>query len=104
MLGQLFRYKNRTRKKTNLLVFLRPQVIRGPKDMDEPTREKYEYLGRLTDQDAFKENEDAQSMLEEWELITGDHGAGGDPAQQQPDQDEETPPGEQQAEPLIDGA
>ena len=74
VLGQLFRYKNRTRKKTNLLVFLRPQVIRGPKDMDEPTREKYEYLGQLTDQEAFKDNEDAQSMLEEWELITGQQG------------------------------
>ena len=48
VLGQLFRYQNRTRKKTNLLVFLRPQVIRGPQDMDEPTRDKYEYLGRLT--------------------------------------------------------
>ena len=72
LLGQLFRYQSRTRKKTNLLVFLRPQVIRGPKDMDEPTRDKYEYLGRLTDREAFKENEDAQSMLEEWELITGD--------------------------------
>ena len=74
VLGQLFRYKNRTRKKTNLLVFLRPQVIRGPKDMDEPTREKYEYLGQLTDQEAFKDNEDAQTMLEEWELITGSEG------------------------------
>ena len=68
LLGQLFRYKNRTRKKTNLLVFLRPQVIRGPKDMDEPTRDKYEYLGRLSDREAFKDNDDARSMLEEWEL------------------------------------
>ena len=104
ILGQLFRYKNRTRKKTNLLVFLRPQVIRGPKDMDEPTREKYEYLGRLTDREAFKENEDAQSMLEEWELITGDPGAGSaDPAQQQPGLDEEpAAPERQQPEPLAD--
>ena len=99
LLGQLFRYKNRTRKKTNLLVFLRPQVIRGPKDMDEPTREKYEYLGRLTDQEAFKENEDAQSMLEEWELITGG-AASAEPAQQQPGPDEEpAAPERQQPEP-----
>ena len=71
VLGQLFRYKNRTRKKTNLLVFLRPQVIRGPKDMDEPTRNKYEYLGQLTDRDVFKDADDAESPLQEWELITG---------------------------------
>ena len=104
ILGQLFRYKNRTRKKTNLLVFLRPQVIRGPKDMDEPTREKYEYLGRLTDQEAFKENEDAQSMLEEWELITGNPSVENtDPAEQQPGTDEEqTTPERQQPEPLAD--
>ena len=104
LLGQLFRYKNRTRKKTNLLVFLRPQVIRGPKDMDEPTREKYEYLGRLTDQEAFKENEDAQSMLEEWELITGNPSVENtDSAEQQPGRDQEqTDPEEQRPEPLAD--
>ena len=90
LLGQLFRYKNRTRKKTNLLVFLRPQVIRGPKDMDEPTRDKYEYLGRLSDREALKDNDDARSMLEEWELITGDPGVdSADPAAQQQGLDEE---------------
>ena len=104
VLGQLFRYKNRTRKKTNLLVFLRPQVIRGPKDMDQPTRDKYEYLGQLTDREALKEDEGAQSMLEEWELITGARGVenegaaeqeqGG--AAQEPGQgDAENPPGEE---------
>ena len=98
VLGQLFRYKNRTRKKTNLLVFLRPQVIRGPKDMDEPTRDKYDYLGRLTDQEAFRDNDDAQPMLEEWELITGDPGAGSaSPAEQQPER-EQAPHDERQTE------
>ena len=104
ILGQLFRYKNRTRKKTNLLVFLRPQVIRGPKDMDEPTRDKYEYLGRLTDQEALKDNEEAQSMLEEWELITGDtvvDDAG--QAEQQPGAHaEQTRPGQSQTEAPAD--
>ena len=83
ILGQLFRYKNRTRKKTNLLVFLRPQVIRGPKDMDQPTRDKYEYLGQLTDREALKEDEDAPSMLEEWELITGAQGVENEDAAEQ---------------------
>ena len=104
ILGQLFRYKNRTRQKTNLLVFLRPQVIRGPKDMDEPTRDKYEYLGRLTDQEALKDNEEAQSMLEEWELITGDtviDDAG--PAAQQPGAPaQQTRPGQSQTEAPAD--
>ena len=83
ILGQLFRYKNRTRKKTNLLVFLRPQVIRGPADMDKPTREKYEYLGRLTDRDVFKEEEEDASPLQEWELISGDGTAEAPAAEQQ---------------------
>ena len=83
ILGQLFRYKNRTRKKTNLLVFLRPQVIRGPADMDKPTRGKYEYLGRLTDRDVFKEEEEDESPLQEWELISGDGTAEAPAAEQQ---------------------
>ena len=70
LLGNLFRFKGKTRRKTNLLVFLRPQVIRGPKDMDEPTQRKYEYLDQLRDLPAFKSPEDAPSLLEEWELIT----------------------------------
>ena len=70
LLGRLFRYESRTREKTNLLVFLRPQVIRGPQDMDEPTREKYEYLGRLTGLGA--DAADPRSpLLEEWEFISG---------------------------------
>ena len=106
VLGQLFRYQNRTRKKTNLLVFLRPQVIRGPKDMDEPTRDKYEYLGRLTDPEATGDG-GAESLLEDWELITGEQ-AGGDEAAgerqperetgaQEPAAEPENPRGEQEA-------
>ncbi len=71
LLGNLFRYRNRARKKTNLLVFLRPQIIRGPQDMDEPTRNKYEYLDQLNELPAFKESEETATLLEEWELITG---------------------------------
>ena len=97
VLGQLFRYKNRTRKKTNLLVFLRPQVIRGPKDMDEPTRDKYEYLGRLTDREVFRESDDAGPPLQEWELITGDGPdvAPGSQEQETVPDDEDSAPGQQ---------
>ena len=102
VLGQLFRYKNRTRKKTNLLVFLRPQVIRGPKDMDEPTRDKYEYLGRLTDREVFKESEDAESPLEEWELITGDGPAVAPDAPEQETDTEKSAPEQSQSEAPAD--
>ncbi len=70
LLGNFFRFKGKTRRKTNLLVFLRPQVIRGPKDMDGPTQRKYEYLDRLNNLPIFKSPEDAPSLLDEWELIT----------------------------------
>ena len=76
VLGNLFRFKSRNRKKTNLLVFLRPQVIRGPKDMDKPTSEKYDYLGQLNDLPVFKDAEEGTTPLQEWELITGASGNG----------------------------
>ena len=97
VLGNFFRFKSKKRRKTNLLVFLRPQIIRGPTDMDEPTRDKYEYLGRLTDQAGFKDSEDAQTPLEEWELITG--GGGQEAGEQEAGEQEagEQEAGEQEA-------
>lgn len=74
VLGNLFRFRGRTRKKTNLLVFLRPQVIRAPMDMDQPTRDKYDYLEQLTELDAFKDSETRLNPLQDWELITGNDG------------------------------
>lgn len=72
--------------------------------MDEPTRDKYEYLGRLTDQEALKDNEEAQSMLEEWELITGDTVVDdASPAEPQPGAPaEQTRPGQSQTEAPAD--
>ncbi len=69
LLGNLFRFKSTDRKKTNLLIFLRPRVIRGPTDMDEPTLKKYQYLGRMSDRQALKANEDSLDPLEEWNLV-----------------------------------
>jgi general secretion pathway protein D len=42
--GQLFRYDTRTRTKTNLLVFLKPTVIRTAADGRKITSERYDYL------------------------------------------------------------
>ncbi len=42
--GALFRYDARRREKTNLLVFLRPTVVRSLADGREITSERYDYL------------------------------------------------------------
>ena len=42
--GTLFRYDARRREKTNLMVFLKPTVIRTSQDGREITSERYEYL------------------------------------------------------------
>jgi general secretion pathway protein D len=42
--GQLFRYDARRREKTNLMVFLKPSVVRTTQDGQEVTSERYDYL------------------------------------------------------------
>jgi len=44
VLGQFFRYDTRARTKTNLLVFLKPTVIRTAADGKSLTSERYDYL------------------------------------------------------------
>ena len=44
VLGNLFRYENRNRKKTNLMVFLRPSIVRDPRDYDALTGDRYQQL------------------------------------------------------------
>lgn len=43
-LGQLFRSKSRTRDKTNLIVFIRPTIIRSSEDADAVTERRYGYV------------------------------------------------------------
>ncbi|MFO1284985.1 MAG: type II secretion system secretin GspD [Burkholderiales bacterium] len=43
-LGQLFRYDARRREKTNLMIFLRPTIVRGDAEGREITSERYQYL------------------------------------------------------------
>lgn len=43
-LGQLFRSKAKTRTKTNLMVFIRPTILRSPEDNRRVTEQRYGYL------------------------------------------------------------
>jgi general secretion pathway protein D len=43
-LGSLFRYDNRSRQKTNLMIFLKPTIVRGTQGGHEITSERYDYL------------------------------------------------------------
>lgn len=44
VLGNLFRYESRKRTKTNLMVFLRPNVIRSAQSSEKLTFDRYDYL------------------------------------------------------------
>jgi general secretion pathway protein D len=69
ILGNLFSYRRNTRNKTNLLIFLRPKIIRVSGDMDEPTRKKYEYLDELSAEQNLRQDGDTMPPLEEWDYI-----------------------------------
>jgi general secretion pathway protein D len=43
-IGSLFRYDNRHREKTNLMIFLKPTIVRGTQGGREITSERYDYL------------------------------------------------------------
>lgn len=70
ILGNLFRYRNNQRTKTNLLIFLRPRIVRNQADMDEPTQRKYEYLDELTEEQGLNRNGETSPPLEQWEYIS----------------------------------
>jgi general secretion pathway protein D len=44
LIGGLFRYKENTGKRTNLMIFLRPVIIHGPQDSYAVTTDRYQYL------------------------------------------------------------
>ena len=43
-IGNLFRYDSRSRTKTNLMVFLRPHILRTPQDSASMTLDRYNYM------------------------------------------------------------
>jgi len=44
VLGNLFKNENRTRKKTNLMVFIRPQILRDAKATESYSQGKYDQM------------------------------------------------------------
>jgi len=46
ILGALFRYSTRSRIKTNLMVFLRPTLLRSPESAQSITNDRYDYILR----------------------------------------------------------
>lgn len=55
-LGNLFKYKTRNRDKTNLMIFLRPYVLRDGKAANQLTGERYDYI-RNEQSNAIREGE-----------------------------------------------
>jgi len=47
-IGALFRFKSQEKKRTNLMIFLRPIIIRAPEDAYRVTVDRYEYLRSYT--------------------------------------------------------
>ncbi len=45
LIGNLFRYDSRKRQKTNLMIFLRPTVLRNPAQLNALSNERYRLLG-----------------------------------------------------------
>ncbi len=52
LIGGLFRYTDKSSKRTNLMVFLRPVIIYGPNDSYSMTMDRYNYL-RVQNQGQF---------------------------------------------------
>jgi general secretion pathway protein D len=67
ILGQLFTYRSNLRNKTNLLVFLRPRIIRATGDMDGPTRRKYDYLEEMTVDQKIRKSGDTSPLILKWD-------------------------------------
>jgi general secretion pathway protein D len=44
LIGGLFKYTTRERKKTNLMVFLRPTLLRSAEHADTITNDRYDYI------------------------------------------------------------
>jgi len=48
IIGELFKRKQKSAVKTNLMVFLRPKIVEDGANLTESTRKKYEYLRNLS--------------------------------------------------------
>ncbi|HEX7081948.1 MAG TPA: type II secretion system secretin GspD [Gammaproteobacteria bacterium] len=90
-LGWLFRARNTERVKTNLMVFIRPRILRDSIQANSLTNEKYDYIRELQRQQA---EERVRLMREESRPVLPELPAGQPPAGQPPEAptDEAAPP------------
>ncbi|WP_210642483.1 type II secretion system secretin GspD [Pseudomonas sp. Tri1] len=68
-LGALFRWNRDTQTKSNLMVFLRPTIVRGNEDLAEVSRQRYDALRELSKPGSRKNNSlllprDARQLFE----------------------------------------
>jgi general secretion pathway protein D len=94
-LGALFRFKSEERKRTNLMIFLRPVIIRSVEDGYRVTQDRYEYLRGYTRGEG-PEREDIYDRMEPAQP--------GPPAAPPPQAPEQNPPGPPPSPPAASGA
>ncbi len=94
-LGALFRFKSEERKRTNLMIFLRPVIIRTVEDGYRVTQDRYEYLRGYTRGEG-PEREDIYDRMEPAQP--------GPPAAPLPQTPEQNPPGSPPSPPAAPGA
>jgi general secretion pathway protein D len=56
IIGTLFKYESRSRKRTNLMVFLRPVVLKSADAAKGLTADRYQYIRNLQDETALPQN------------------------------------------------
>lgn len=70
VLGNLFKYQSKNRNKTNLMVFLRPSVIRSADQSDSVSLDRYDYLRAEYLREVGKGREDSFPKLEKGTLLS----------------------------------
>jgi general secretion pathway protein D len=61
VVGNLFRSKSRSRAKTNLMVFIRPTILRSPEDARNMTERRYGYIRGMQ----YRQNPDEEPSIDE---------------------------------------
>ena len=75
LIGALFRASGQTREKTNLMLFIRPTILRDPAQADAATNVKYDYLRRQQLAQSFSGGSTKLPELEDaFNLGDGDEG------------------------------
>ena len=64
LIGWLFKYRHKEKRKTNLMVFLRPTIIRNPTESLSITRDRYDYVVGL--QKKARVKKDKKQILEKF--------------------------------------